>query len=454
MGKNQKMLEEASFSKLLLNLCLPTILIMLVMVIYNMADTFFIGQTGDPVKIAAISLCAPLFSVLSGLGTLFGSGGAPRFPGHWKKETARIKSYTSLCCCGSLLSVFFSPHCPSCRKADFPGPWRGRGYAFPYLQLPAHHCAGRPGNSVQQRLCQYHTGRRRGKGVHDCNHSGNAVQYRPGCPVHPGLFLGRGRRRLATVFGNLISCCYLLYYILKKQPAFSLHPKFLSLKKEILLPVTTLGLPLACSTLLMSISSMISNRLMMGYGPVALGGPGCGRKNRNAAFHAGHGYLYGYAACHFLQLRPGQQGTDEPHYPKHRHFYGDSWYPSHPHLFFCPRPDYYGLYRQCPSDFLWSDHGAGIHYYRPLLWGCTSFARPSCSPPGKPPMPHWWRSLTKDCFICRAVLLNHRFGFYGIAFTGAATLAFSLAAGIFFSLRWNGAACDVTAAIPNSSVFR
>ena len=34
-------------------------------------------------------------------------------------------------------------------------------------------------------------------------------------------------------------------------------------------------------------------------------------------------------------------------------------------------------------------------------------------------------------------LLNHRFGFYGIAFTGAATLAFSLAAGIFFSLRWN-----------------
>ena len=74
MEKNRKMLEEASFGKLLLNLCLPTILIMLVMVVYNMADTFFIGQTGDPVKIAAISLCAPLFSILSGLGTLLGSG--------------------------------------------------------------------------------------------------------------------------------------------------------------------------------------------------------------------------------------------------------------------------------------------------------------------------------------------------------------------------------------------
>ena len=107
MGKNQKMLEEASFSKLLLNLCLPTILIMLVMVIYNMADTFFIGQTGDPVKIAAISLCAPLFSVLSGLGTLFGSGGCTAVSlALGKKETARIKSYTSLCCCGSLFIGF------------------------------------------------------------------------------------------------------------------------------------------------------------------------------------------------------------------------------------------------------------------------------------------------------------------------------------------------------------
>ena len=75
MEHKQTMLEQASFPKLLCRLCLPTIVIMLVMVVYNMADTFFIGQSGDPEKIAAISLCTPLFSILSGLGTLFGSGG-------------------------------------------------------------------------------------------------------------------------------------------------------------------------------------------------------------------------------------------------------------------------------------------------------------------------------------------------------------------------------------------
>ena len=107
MEKNRKMLEEASFGKLLLNLCLPTILIMLVMVVYNMADTFFIGQTGDPVKIAAISLCAPLFSILSGLGTLLGSGGCTAVSlALGKQENSRIKAYTSLCCYGSLVIGF------------------------------------------------------------------------------------------------------------------------------------------------------------------------------------------------------------------------------------------------------------------------------------------------------------------------------------------------------------
>ena len=75
MNKNQEMLENGSYRQLILNLCVPTIVIMLVMVIYNMADTFFIGQTGNHYLITAVSLCSPVFSILSGLGTLLGSGG-------------------------------------------------------------------------------------------------------------------------------------------------------------------------------------------------------------------------------------------------------------------------------------------------------------------------------------------------------------------------------------------
>lgn len=119
MKKNEELLEHASFGKLVLNLCVPSIVIMLVMVIYNMADTFFIGQTGDPNKIAAISLCAPLFTVLSGLGTLFGSGGCTAISiALGKRDLENIRHYTSFCCyAGLALGFLFSAIVLSCTPA-------------------------------------------------------------------------------------------------------------------------------------------------------------------------------------------------------------------------------------------------------------------------------------------------------------------------------------------------
>jgi Na+-driven multidrug efflux pump len=67
---NEEMLRSGSFWQLARKLCLPAILIMLVMVLYHMADVFFIGQTGDAGKVAAVTLASPMFSILSGLGVL------------------------------------------------------------------------------------------------------------------------------------------------------------------------------------------------------------------------------------------------------------------------------------------------------------------------------------------------------------------------------------------------
>ena len=72
---NEEMLRSGNYWTLARKLCVPAILIMLVMVLYHMADVFFIGQTGDPNKVAAVSLASPMFSILSGLGVLLGNGG-------------------------------------------------------------------------------------------------------------------------------------------------------------------------------------------------------------------------------------------------------------------------------------------------------------------------------------------------------------------------------------------
>ncbi len=54
---------------------LPAMLAMLMVLVYNLADTFFLGLLHDPLLVAAVSLATPVFLLFSDLGTLFGTGG-------------------------------------------------------------------------------------------------------------------------------------------------------------------------------------------------------------------------------------------------------------------------------------------------------------------------------------------------------------------------------------------
>ena len=57
-------------------LAIPTVISQVVTMIYNLADTFFIGQIGNPHMVAAVSLVSPWFNLLTALGNLFGLGGS------------------------------------------------------------------------------------------------------------------------------------------------------------------------------------------------------------------------------------------------------------------------------------------------------------------------------------------------------------------------------------------
>ena len=73
-------------------LAVPTIISQIVSMIYNLADTFFIGQLGDPYMVAAVTLVYPWFTLLTALGNLFGIGGSSmvsRFLGLHRRDGAR-----------------------------------------------------------------------------------------------------------------------------------------------------------------------------------------------------------------------------------------------------------------------------------------------------------------------------------------------------------------------------
>ena len=68
--------EAMPVPKAVATLAIPNIISQVVTMIYNLADTFFVGQIGDPLMVAAVSLVSPWFNLLTALGNLFGLGGS------------------------------------------------------------------------------------------------------------------------------------------------------------------------------------------------------------------------------------------------------------------------------------------------------------------------------------------------------------------------------------------
>ena len=97
-------------NKAILTLAIPTIISQLISVIYNIADTFYVGRTGNPYMIAGVSLSLPIFLMTISFANLFGIGGGSlisRLMGAGKTEDAKTVSAFSIY--GSLaISLLYS----------------------------------------------------------------------------------------------------------------------------------------------------------------------------------------------------------------------------------------------------------------------------------------------------------------------------------------------------------
>ena len=74
--KNEELFCSMPIPKAILVLAVPTVISQIITIIYNMADTFFIGQLGEPRQVAAATLNMPLFMFMTALSNLFGVGGS------------------------------------------------------------------------------------------------------------------------------------------------------------------------------------------------------------------------------------------------------------------------------------------------------------------------------------------------------------------------------------------
>lgn len=85
MDENELM-GSMKVSKAVAKMAIPSVISSLVTVVYNMADTFFVGQTGDPLQVAAVSQTNPILYYLWHLPICLVWAEAQRHLWHWAKR--------------------------------------------------------------------------------------------------------------------------------------------------------------------------------------------------------------------------------------------------------------------------------------------------------------------------------------------------------------------------------
>lgn len=76
VARERKIFAEYPVPKAVAAMVVPTIISQIITVIYNLADTWYVGLTGNAAAVAAISLCLPVYNIMTAFGNLFGIGGS------------------------------------------------------------------------------------------------------------------------------------------------------------------------------------------------------------------------------------------------------------------------------------------------------------------------------------------------------------------------------------------
>ena len=73
-AQKTELFESMPIPRAVMKLAIPTVLSSLVMVLYNLADTYFVGMLNNAVENAAVTLAAPLLLAFNAVNNLFGVG--------------------------------------------------------------------------------------------------------------------------------------------------------------------------------------------------------------------------------------------------------------------------------------------------------------------------------------------------------------------------------------------
>lgn len=292
MKDNTQVFESYSVPRAVRTLALPSMMGMLVNIVYNLADTFFVGQTGNANMVAAVSVTMPLFLLFIACGNLFGVGGCAfvsRSLGEGKTESQDHQQLLRLQChwrwVGDDRAVFGVPQAGTVRSGCV-----GRHLCL--RRRLSKICGHRLSFIVSSVMLGNLV---RGEGAAKVSMIGSIIGQVVNIVLDPIFILNKGDKlfgltmpfgtgqgvagaAIATVIGNVVSVVFFLIYFLRGKSILSISPGRYRVRGGIARGVITVGLPAAINNLLMSISNMLINVFLQAYGDNAVAAMGIAMK--------------------------------------------------------------------------------------------------------------------------------------------------------------------------------
>ena len=277
--------EQMPIPRAVAKLAVPTILSSLVTVLYNLADTYFVGMLNNSVQNAAVTLAAPLILAFNAVNNLFGVGSSSmmsRALGSRDYETVHRSSAFGFYCsifCGllfSLLYVIFQPFVLTILGADATTAEATAGY----LRWTVA-CGAAP--TILNVVMAYLV-RAEGAALHA------SIGTMSGCILNIildpifilpwGLNMGAEGAGLATFLSNCVACGYffVLLYVKRENTHVCIKPSMFCLKRRIVLGVCGVGIPASIQNLLNVTGMTVLNNFTSSYGSDAVAAMGITQK--------------------------------------------------------------------------------------------------------------------------------------------------------------------------------
>lgn len=257
-----------SVPKAYLKLSMPLVFSMVVTLIYNLADTYFVARTGNTDLVAGVSLGAPVFTLLMAVGNIFAQGGSSLLSRYLGAQQADAVRRVSCFCFYVTIAV---------------GVVIGAGMLL--VQRPVLALLGADADTWSHASAYYfwlaagapvlilsfiHANLLRAEGMSRQSMTGTILGAVVNIILDPVfisvLGLGAAGAAIATILGYLCCDVFFLAVVLTKSKVLSVRPRDCRASRSQVAQILAVGIPSAVVNLMQSASMVLTNQFLLPYG--------------------------------------------------------------------------------------------------------------------------------------------------------------------------------------------